>query len=58
MVEGGGSVEAAKGQGRNNFCGGKDKAGTGIYQAWRERGMVGGEEHGQQRICLRQGTLV
>ena len=58
VVEVGGSVESAEDNGRSNFVSGKGSAATGIRQAWREQGRVGGGEHGQRRIWVSQGTLV
>ena len=36
-----------KGHSISDFGSSKSVAATGIWQAWRERGRVGGGEHGQ-----------
>ena len=57
-MEAGGSGAAAEGHGRSDFGSGKGAAATGIRQVWREEGRVGGKEHEQRRVGLRQGTSV
>ena len=58
MTETGGIRETAEGHGRRDFGGDKGAASTGIYQVWRERGRVGGGDHGQRRVGARPGTSV
>ena len=58
MVDTGSSIETVEGHGRRDFCDGKSVAATGIRQAWRDQGRVGGGEHRQRRLGVRQGTLV
>ena len=57
-MEAGDRREADEGHGRRNSGSIKGAAVTGIRQAWRERGRVGGGEHGQRRVGARQGTSV
>ena len=56
VVEAGCSGELAVGRGIRNFGSGKGVAATGIRPAWRERGRVGGGDHGQIRIGEIKGT--
>ena len=58
MVKEEDSGESAEGNGRSDFGSGKGVATTGIRQVWRERGRVGGEDHRQRRVGVRQGTSV
>ena len=57
-MEAGGSGEAVEGHGRRDFGSDKGAAVTGIRKVWRERGRVGGEDHRQRRVGVRQGTSV
>ena len=57
-VESGGSKETAEFHGRKDIGGGKGTETTVIRQAGRERGRVGGGEHGQRRVGARTGSLV
>ena len=57
MVEAGGSRESAEDHGRGDFGSGKGAEATGIWQAWREREKVGGEEHGKRRIKGEEGNI-
>ena len=53
-----GSGESAEDHGRSDFFIGNGAAATEIWLVRRERGRVGGGEHGQRRVGARQGTLV
>ena len=56
MVKEEDSGESAEGNGRSDFGSGKGVATTGIRQAWRERGRVGGGKHRHRRIGARWGA--